>query len=282
MSYKYSLIVATFERKKELETLLVSLAGQTFKKSDFEIIIVDQNIGNLISEIVSRFSSQLNIKHIKSQRKGLSYNRNLGIKNATGVYIAVPDDDCEYYSDTLQTINNELQKFSYPDMIIGRVFNRREQKYVFKKVPDEIFYVQKGNFYKVVSSITIFFKKDTNTFFDENFGIGEKYHSNEDGELILNFLKQGKTIIYSPIIEFDHPPYNASNMSIEKLYKYGVGFGAMCRKYFSLSTTYLFVKVIAFQFIMVIKELLTFNFSEMRRRYHALKGRVVGFLIYKS
>jgi len=39
--YTFSLICATLNREKELETLLESLAAQTYKR--FELIIVDQN-----------------------------------------------------------------------------------------------------------------------------------------------------------------------------------------------------------------------------------------------
>lgn len=278
--YKYSLVVATFGREKELRLFLQSLVSQTISKSLFEVIIVDQNENGLIDDVIETYREQLNLKYIKSTRKGLSYNRNLGIAVSTGTYIGVPDDDCVYYSDTLQTLDREIEAFHYPDMIIGKVFDRRTGTYVFKKTPEVPLEIKPGNFYAVVSSITMFFKKQ-NQYFDEDFGIGEKYHSNEDGELILRFLKDGKRVVYSPRIDFNHPPYDTSNMSIEKLFKYGIGFGALCRKYWSLPMLFLLLKVVIFQLLMMLKETLLFNVPNAKRRYWALKGRVNGFFRFK-
>ena len=231
-------------------------------------------------DVISLYSGMLTIKHVKSTRKGLSYNRNLGIKHASGSYISIPDDDCEYYDDTIKAVEDQLARFSNPDMIIGRVFNRNDKKYVFKKTPRDSLEINNANFYSVVSSITFFFKKTTIQF-DENFGIGEKYHSNEDADLILNFLKAKKRVIYSPLIEFNHPAYDANTMSVEKLYRYGIGFGALCKKHLSLPIFILFIKVLSFQIFMLLKEMIFFNFSFAKRRFFALKGRFIGFFIYR-
>lgn len=45
---KASVIVATYQRDRELEAALASLAGQTF--SDFEIVLVDDN-GKLLKQL---------------------------------------------------------------------------------------------------------------------------------------------------------------------------------------------------------------------------------------
>lgn len=278
-NYKYSLVVATYGRRTELDALLASLVSQTIAAGGFEVILVDQNEGDLIAPLVEKYAASLHLKHIRSGRKGLSHNRNLGIAQASGQYIAVPDDDCEYYADSLQRAGEELERLSYPDMLIGRVFNRSENRHVFKRTPDQACPVNGSNFYALVSSISLFFKRDGSTF-DEAFGIGEKYHSNEDGELILNFLSQQKRVVYTPLVEFYHPPYNAATMSVEKLYKYGIGFGALCKKYRGGALFFLFFKVLVFQALMLIKALLTLNAEQVRRRWNALAGRLKGFMIY--
>lgn len=278
--YKFSLIVATLNRSHELEALLESLVNQTLPTSLFEVIIVDQNNSDLILPIVSVYSQKISINHIKSLKKGLSYNRNVGIKASKGEYLCVPDDDCTYYPDTLQTVLNQLEFWQMPDMIIGKVFDRESGKYIFKKTPDKSIIVNKSNFYHLVSSITIFFKKNGITF-DENFGIGATYPSNEDGDLILTFLNSNKRVTYSPLIDCNHPPYSAANMSKQKLFEYGIGFGAMCRKFISLEILFLYFKVIVFQKIMLIWNVIIFNPDNVSRRWKSLKGRILGFLSYK-
>lgn len=279
MSVKYSLVVATCGRKKELELLLQSLVHQTIHKRKFEVIIVDQNRDRLIDDLIARYKEQLQLIHIKSTRKGLSYNRNLGIRQSSGTYISVPDDDCTYYPDSLEKADAALETFGEPDMLIGRVYNRNQQKFVFKKTPANTLEVNTSNFHSIVSSISLFFKKGT-IIFDEDFGIGEKYPSNEDGELILHFLTTGKKVFYTPSVEFNHPPYSAANMPVEKLYAYGIGFGAMCKKYASPTLNWLYFKVVVFQCLMILKSLLALNFTEVKRRRAALKGRIKGHQIF--
>ena len=95
---KISLVTATLGRVDEINILLDSLVKQTYK--NFELIIVDQNEHYKVQNIVDRYTNILNIKYIRSSTKGLSYNRNVGIKECSGDIIGFPDDDC-YYSDNL-------------------------------------------------------------------------------------------------------------------------------------------------------------------------------------
>lgn len=279
--YKFSLIVATINRKQELSLLLESLSNQLFPVSQFEVVIVDQNTTDLIHTVISSFENQLNINHIKSSQQGLSCNRNIGIMASRGEYICVPDDDCTYYPDTLNMVLKQLEEWENPDMIIGQVFDRERNKYVFKKTPDQSLIVNQSNFYQIVSSITIFFKKNE-ILFDENFGIGAVYASNEDGVFILTFLHHNKRVVYSPLIECNHPPYSPANMSKLKLFQYGIGFGAMCRKFGSLSLKLLFCKVIAYQLLMIFRYAIFLDRENVSRRWHSLKGRWTGFKDYHN
>lgn len=280
-SVKISLVVATLGRTNELSMFLNSLVCQLFNSSDFEVIIVDQNDNNLIDALLDAYIGKLNLIHIKSKIKGLSYNRNLGIQRSLGKYICVPDDDCTYYPDTLAEVWHQLEALGFPDMIIGKVFDRATQKYIFKKTPTNACHVHWYNFYPLVSSITLFFKRNEIQF-NEHFGIGAAYASNEDAEIILSFLKEGKRIIYSPLIECNHPPYSNLNMSKEKLFAYGVGFGALCRKYLSLPILLLLFKVLVYQCIMLFKSVLLLDKQQFGRRWYALKGRLFGFIRYSS
>ena len=277
---KISLVVATIGRETELIEFLESLVNQIYSKSKFEVIIVDQNDSDFLIKIIEEYSKVLQIVHIRSKQKGLSYNRNLGIIKSKGTYISVPDDDCQYYPDTLDIVAKYLEKVSPPHMIIGKVFDRNRQAYIFKKTPSEQKSVNKSNFYRLVSSITLFFEK-SEIKFDENFGIGSKYHSNEDGDLILQFLNKNRRIVYCPDVECNHPPYSSSNMSLQKLYLYGIGFGALCKKHLSLLILILYFKVIAFQLIMLCKHLVLFDKENSMRRKEALLGRLAGFFCFK-
>ena len=100
--YFFSLIVCTVGRSQDiLEQLLISLTIQ--KYSDFEIILVDQNLDDRLISLVEKYSNSLNIVHYRSIIKGLSANRNIGIKIAKGNIICFPDA-VSYTHLTLPTI----------------------------------------------------------------------------------------------------------------------------------------------------------------------------------
>ena len=82
---KFSLILATLNRKTELNEFLKSLLEQ--KEVDFELIIVDQNRENFIDEIIEKYKEYYKILHIKTKYKGLSRARNLGINNANEILL---------------------------------------------------------------------------------------------------------------------------------------------------------------------------------------------------
>ena len=105
---KVSLIMPTINVTTELDLFLKSLKAQTYK--DFELIVVDQNEGNEVFEIVKDYEEDFKIKYVKSDEKGLSLNRNRGLILMKGEIVGFPDDDCEYSSDTLEKVVEFLIK----------------------------------------------------------------------------------------------------------------------------------------------------------------------------
>lgn len=278
---EFSLVVATAGRTIELDALLNSLLSQELNSSFFEVIICDQNPSGFLEQVLSKYKDSLSIVHLYSPRKSLSHSRNLGIARARGTYLTFPDDDCQYYPDTLAVIHKWLSNEIKCDVLIGTVYDREKQKYVFKKTPEVQTVVTKHNFHAFVSSIAMVVR-NKEVQFDERFGIGEAYHSNEDADLLLTCLSRNFNLLFVPDLQFYHPPYDASNMSIEKLKRYGIGFGALVRKHWSSALLYLFFKVLVFQVLMMLKALILLEFSEFSRRKAALRGRIRGFLIFKK
>ena len=88
-----SLITATYGRTEEVRTFIRFYpARQSYK--DFEFILVDQNPHFILREMVAEYASRLTIQYIRSEAKGLSLNRNIGLDYSRGEIVAFPDDDC--------------------------------------------------------------------------------------------------------------------------------------------------------------------------------------------
>ena len=131
-----SLITATYGRTEEVRTLLGSLARQSYK--DFEFILVDQNPHFILREMVAEYASRLTIQYIRSEAKGLSLNRNIGLDYSRGEIVAFPDDDCFYEEDVLEKVIDVFQRqkdivlvaTAVKDAFDGRVWKVSERELI--------------------------------------------------------------------------------------------------------------------------------------------------------
>ncbi len=93
---RLSLIIATYNRSRQLLTTLHSVAAQSAPADDWECVVVDNNSSDDTSQRVGTFAAEhprLNIRCVVERRQGLSHARNCGIACSTGEYIAIIDDD---------------------------------------------------------------------------------------------------------------------------------------------------------------------------------------------
>lgn len=277
----FSLIMATYGRKEEVSDFLKSIVSQVFDTSTVEIIIVDQNDHIFLDDIIVNFQDQLNITHIKSNIKGLSYNRNIGLGVAKGKYIAFPDDDCTYYPETLITVNQLFEKETKIDIFLGKIFDKKNKKNIIRNWKDHSYLISAYNFYTSYSSITIFTRKNNITF-DENLGVGKYFGSNEDADYILQALMKNSIIKYTPAITVWHPDFSAHTMSHEKTYTYGLGFGALCKKYNNFPILVLSIQVLSFHFFKMLIGIVKVDKYEIKKRKLSILSRIKGYLEYET
>ena len=106
---KFSLIIGTLNRCRELEICLESLRKQVFR--DFEVIIIDQSINDSTQQLANGYQD-LNIIYEHVDFMGLSKARNYALKMAHGDYFALIDDDAYYderYHFVLSTFKVGMQ-----------------------------------------------------------------------------------------------------------------------------------------------------------------------------
>lgn len=91
---KVSVIVPVYNTAKYLRRCLDSLVMQTLK--DIEIIVIEDkskdNANEILKEYEEKYEDKIKVFHNKTN-KGIGYNRNFGIKKATGKYISFIDSD---------------------------------------------------------------------------------------------------------------------------------------------------------------------------------------------
>ena len=98
MTQQVSAVVITRNRKVLLERALLSVLSQTL--TDLEIIVVDDGSTDGTREWMADFAARHNIKYIyDTAGLGGNHVRNIGIRAASGKYIALLDDDDEWLPD---------------------------------------------------------------------------------------------------------------------------------------------------------------------------------------
>ena len=272
---KFSLIMATLGRKNEVDILLNSLVNQTYKY--FELIIIDQNYDERVYEIYDKYKNCINIKYIRSNKKGLSYNRNIGLEKCSGDIVAFPDDDCEYNHDTLEKIYFFFKNTTYnfytcntrdktSDMAIFNAENKSTE-------------INIRNVMHTAISFTIFVRYENikNFRFDKQLGVGTRFGSAEESDMLLYLLKNGNNGFYHSDSFIYHPH---KKETIEKFYSYGKGYGALYKKavfvykFYSLGLYFLYNKI--------IKEFVKLYLCPYEKgRITSIKARLYGFIFYK-
>lgn len=275
---KFSLIMATLGRFEEVAEFCNMLAKQIYK--DFELIVVDQNEGDGLKEILAPFKKQFQLIHIQSNKKGLSVNRNIGLQKATGDIIAFPDDDCLYNEDTLEYVLRNMQKRNVEYFSIN--WHDSSQPEEFQCVLGDASWIEKRKFFDVGSSITMFVKKSLieGFKFDEQLGVGAKFGSGEETDLLLYCLSKNAKC-YCDSSYFIHHPYKKNEkVDVKRSYNYALGYGALMKKAF---TVYGFSFVL-FKFIIAcLKNIAGLIFSSRRNHhFYAIKGKIIGFFSYKK
>lgn len=234
-----SLVTATLGRTDEFSVLLESLSRQTYK--NFELIIVDQNDHHKLESIIAQYP-QLKIKYIRSNVKGLSYNRNIGLKFIEGDVIGFPDDDCFYDDNVLKTVAVNFDKKLDLKLI---AFNVKDPttKETFISGAKEL---KRSNLLKSCISYNLFIRRDDNIFFDERLGIGAKWGAGEETDYIFEYFKLNDRGLFVNDISIFHKKGTAFN--VERAYKYGLGMGALFKKEIITRKHYNYI----FQFLKLI------------------------------
>ena len=228
---KFSIILCTFGRTKVIFDFLKSLAEQNYK--NFELSIGDQNLDDSLLKNIKIYNKHMTIKYIRSL-KGLSRSRNVGISYATGDILCFPDDDCTYPSELLKNINALFRHNLEVDFLLGRAIERDTGKIIAGKN------IAKGMRVKCRyfggSSITLFINRKLEKVkffrFDEEFGIGATFHSEEENDLVMRMLQNGKKGLYVPEKNYVfHPDKDRNYLNLKRAGERGYGFGALVAKH---------------------------------------------------
>ncbi len=127
----FTIITANYNGYHLMNKYFESLEKQSFK--DFEIIIIDDcSTDDSYSKLLEYSkNSKTNIKILKTkENSGPGEARNIGIKNATGEYIAFVDNDDWLEYEALKDINKIISKNKYDCIIYDYIMDFGEKKII--------------------------------------------------------------------------------------------------------------------------------------------------------
>jgi glycosyltransferase involved in cell wall biosynthesis len=122
-----SVVVPTYNRGPQLETLLTSLLDQDAGGLAYEIVVVDNNSTDDTRKIVEAVASrdpQGRLRYVLEPRQGVSYARNTGVAQTTAPIIAFLDDDGVPGPDWVRAMKRAFDEHPEVDCIGGRITPR--------------------------------------------------------------------------------------------------------------------------------------------------------------
>ncbi len=221
---RFSILIPTLGmRKQEIDRLFRSLKEQTYE--DFEIVIISQVNHDNIKELKEKWND-LNINHIRVEKRGISLARNVGITECKGEWIILSDDDCWYPKDALEKINKRITNYN-ADVILSQIYDP-ESKQLYKNYSDRIKVIKNKFELMSKSSIEIAIKKSKiKKNFDDKFGLGAEYICGEEVDFLLSNFKKCK-MIYYPEVTVYHLKKNKKDSEEQIIAK-----GALYKKNFN-------------------------------------------------
>ena len=94
-----SVVLPTYNRAKTLQRAIESVLNQTF--SDFELIIIDDRSTDGTDLILRKYAGRERLRVMSQLRPGCAVARNIGVRVASGRYVAFQDSDDEWLADKL-------------------------------------------------------------------------------------------------------------------------------------------------------------------------------------
>ena len=230
----FTLIIPTLGRTVELDRLFASLAAQDFPR--FHCLVIDQNAGDLIDDVLERWWSRISIRRLQSL-PGASRSRNLGLLHATGDIVAFPDDDCWYSDGLLSSVAAWFE--GHAEFGILTVGSRDAEgvvsgnRWLRKRCE-----IRHHNAFRTTFCSTIFVRRAVTcagTRFDEAIGPGSAsgLHGGDETDFILNLMRRGVRGFFDGQWHVGHLRRDMLSGQVDagRAIAYGRGMGYVLRKH---------------------------------------------------
>jgi GT2 family glycosyltransferase len=123
MGPTFTVIVPTYRRPDKLAACMAGLANQDLQKSDYEIVVVDDDGKTNAARRILDNTHGVTCRLATQNHLGPAAARNVGASIAEGRYLAFTDDDCRPAPNWLNVLKTHIARNEAPVLIGGKVIN---------------------------------------------------------------------------------------------------------------------------------------------------------------
>ncbi|MDB5326828.1 MAG: glycosyl transferase [Phycisphaerales bacterium] len=200
-----SLILCTVGRCEEIAAFFDSLLRQ--RRDDVDVILVDQNADDRLVPIVERYTGHFPLRHVRTQTRGLSRARNIGLKYATGDLIGFPDDDCEYFDHFLPRVAAMFERDSSLGGLTG--YPTADRDSTLANWNDDAMTLDRLAVLNRCQEFTIFLRREAigEIRFNDALGVGAgtPWGADEGPDFLIRVIERGAKLVFYPKLFVYHP-----------------------------------------------------------------------------
>lgn len=271
----FSIIIPTYNRRKQLSNCLQSLSNLNYAPDRYEVIVVDDGSDKPIDDVIGSYRAKMNLTGVTQKNSGPAAARNAGALKARGEILAFTDDDCLPNPDWLRKLAIRFAKTSNC-VIGGRTINILESNFysfVSQLIVDVVYrhYNANPNDARFFASNNLAVPRQ---IFWKVGGFDPAFHASEDRDLCDRLLINGIRLIFAPEIVINHA-HSLTFISFLKLhFDYGKGAYDFLRTRFRRNS---FSLVRDSRFYLDIKNWLYYPFSRTEKRYKFFLALMIVF-----
>lgn len=209
MDDKVSIIIPVYNCERYIRKCLESALGQTY--SNIEILVIDDGSQDGSSEIINQIAQgQSKLQVYRQENQGVSVARNIGLKHATGKYLAFVDGDDYLGKNYIKEMVQCAQKYDSELVICGYQKVNVEDVVLEKMIPGEYIPYEKEEWaYQIASAWSRLYKREVWDRYQITFEPGVR---GEDVPISLFFNKVCRNIVTIPYAEYYYVQHENSAM----------------------------------------------------------------------
>lgn len=226
-----SVVVPTVERPELLARCLDAvLDAEVFPA---EVLVVDQGGAEATAEVLrDRTTPEVPVRHVRSELRGLSAARNLGLRHAAAPWVAFTDDDCVPDRGWLRAAVARLEAADDPDGVGGRVLplgRATPDTHTLSLRLSTTPAVYRGRTlpWRVGTGGNMVLRADVLRGaggYDERLGAGTPGLAGEDLEVVHRLLRAGAALAFEPAVVVYHDRVDARRrLASRRSYGFGMG-----------------------------------------------------------